>query len=167
MASLVEGDREAFLKVSRLVRGFLVGWRAYDFQDDWPDLIQETAMAAVEGVRKGRVREPEATYNYIRAIAHNHLRRRLIVHLRKSPDAALPIEEVDIPGENPDAEAVATMRLALSKLSEPQSAALIAVHGNGRTYEQAASDTGIPLGSLKRHLREGMAQLRNQFSENL
>ena len=167
MRSLIDGDREAFLKVSRLVRGFLAGWRAYDFQDEWPDLIQETVMAAIEGVRAGRVREPEATYNYIRAIAHNRLRRRLIVHLRKSPDAALPVEELELPGENPDAEAVATMRVALSKLSEQQSAALIAVYGNERTYEQAASDTNIPLGSLKRHLREGLARLREQFSQDL
>ena len=43
----------------------------------------------------------------------------------------------------------------------------LAVYGNERTYEQAASDTGIPLGSLKRHLREGLARLREQFSENL
>ena len=34
MQSLIDGDREAFLKLSRLVRGFLVGWRAYDFQDE-------------------------------------------------------------------------------------------------------------------------------------
>ena len=166
VGSLIDGDREAFLKMSRLVRGFLAGWRAYDFQDEWSDLIQETVMATVEGVRAGRVREPEATYNYIRAIARNRLRRRLIVHLQKSPDAALPVEEIEVPDENPDAEAIATMRVALSKISEPQSAALIAVYGNGRTYDQAASDTGIPLGSLKRHLREGMARLREQFSED-
>ena len=166
MGSLVDGDREAFLKVSRLVRGFLARWRAYDFEDDWPDLIQETVMAAIEGVREGRVRDPEATYSYIRAIARNRLRLRLIVHLRKSPGGAVPIDEMEVPGENPDAEAVAGMRVALSKLSAQQSAALIAVYGNERTYEQAASDTGIPLGSLKRHLREGLARLREQFSEN-
>ncbi len=73
----------------------------------------------------------------------------------------------DLPGQNPDPEVVVAMRLALSKLSEQQSAALLAVYGGGRTYEQAASDTGIPLGSLKRHLREGLARLREQFSENL
>ena len=166
MESLSDGDREAFLKVSRLVRGFLAGWRAYDFRDEWSDLIQVTAMAAIEGVRAGRVREPEATYSYLRAIARNRLRRRLIVHLQKSPDVALPLEEIEVPDENPDAEVIAMMRVALSKIPEPQSEALIAVYGNGRTYDQAARDTGIPLGSLKRHLREGMARLREQFSEN-
>ena len=167
MQSLIDGDREAFVKLSRLVRGFLVGWRAYDFQDEWSDLIQETVMAAVEGARRGRIRDAEATYSYIRAIARNRLSRRLITHLRKSPRAPVPLEELELPGVNPDAEAVATMRLALSKLSEKQAAALMAVYGAERTYEQAASDTGIPLGSLKRHLREGLVRLREQFSEDL
>ncbi len=167
MQSLVDGDREAFVKLSRLVRGFLAGWRAFDFRVEWSDLIQETLMAAIEGVRAGRVRDAEATYSYIRAIARNRLSRRLIDHLRKSPREPLPLEELELPGVNPDVEAVTTMRLALSKLSEKQAAALMAVYGAERTYEQAASDTGIPLGSLKRHLREGLARLREQFSENL
>ncbi len=37
------------------------------------------------------------------------------------------------------------------------------VYGEGRTYEQVAQDTGIPLGSLKRYLGEGLRQLRAQF----
>ena len=44
---LLAGDRVAFLKVSRLVARFLARWRAYDFREEWPDLIQEVVLAVV------------------------------------------------------------------------------------------------------------------------
>ena len=34
----------------------------------------------------------------------------------------------------------------------------------GRTYEEAAEATGIPLGSLKRYLRLGLGQLRLELA---
>jgi len=34
----------------------------------------------------------------------------------------------------------------------------------GQTYPEAAASTGIPLGSLKRHLRDGLAALRTALA---
>ena len=44
---------------------------------------------------------------------------------------------------------------------------MIAVYVEGRTYEEAAQATGIPLGSFKRYLRDGLAQLREELSDLL
>jgi hypothetical protein len=39
------------------------------------------------------------------------------------------------------------------------------VYVEGNTYSEAAAATGIPLGSLKRHLREGLATLRTGLAD--
>jgi len=38
------------------------------------------------------------------------------------------------------------------------------VYLEDQTYEEAVATTGIPLGSLKRYLRLGLAQLRAQLA---
>ena len=54
---------------------------------------------------------------------------------------------------------------AAPALTEKQQKALVAVYVEGKTYNEAARDTGIPLGSLKRYLRDGLAALHAQLSE--
>jgi DNA-directed RNA polymerase specialized sigma24 family protein len=43
----------------------------------------------------------------------------------------------------------------------------MAVYIRGLTYEEAARATGIPLGTLKHYLRDGLAQLRDELSDLL
>ena len=64
-----------------------------------------------------------------------------------------------------DATMTVTVRAALQRLPEKQRLAIHAVYIEGRTYEAAAAVTAIPLGSLKRYLKEGLAELRQYFSE--
>ena len=52
---------------------------------------------------------------------------------------------------------------ALDRLSERERLAVVEVYANGRTYEEAAEVSGIPLGSLKRFLRSGLAALRREL----
>ena len=66
MDRLVRGESAAFLEVSRLITGFLVQWRAYDFRDEWDDLIQEVVLAAIEATRARRLRKPGAIVAYLR-----------------------------------------------------------------------------------------------------
>ena len=59
------------------------------------------------------------------------------------------------------------LRLALTRaveaLPERERLAVIEIHVRGRTYDEASEATGIPLGSLKRALRTGLARLREQL----
>ena len=57
---LLAGDRVAFLEVNRLVTGFLVQLRAYDFREEWDDLRQEVLLSVVANARAGRLRDPKA-----------------------------------------------------------------------------------------------------------
>ncbi len=164
----MEGDELAFLKLSRLVTSFLRRWRAYDFEDEWPDLVQEVLQALIEAVRERRLKDRRAVVGYVRQVAHHkfvdHLRRRIGNRqgINSSPDGAN--------GAGPEAassleDIVVDVRLALERLPERRRKVVFAVYGMGQTYQQVCDETGIPLGTLKDTLRDGMAELRRLFGE--
>jgi RNA polymerase sigma factor (sigma-70 family) len=163
---LLAGDRTAFLKVSRLIGSFLVRWRAHDFRGEWPDLVQEVLLAAVDGLRKGKVHDPEALVGYVAAIARHKLADRLrALRPREAADTRSPGTSVpDGDPSCPPLERVVEVRLLLSKLPEPHRTLIVGVYGEGRTYEAVARETGIPLGTVKRYLRDGLAALRREFA---
>ena len=166
-----EGDRLAFLELSRLVTGFLASWRAFDFRDDWDDFVQEVIVAAVEGLREGRIEKPEAMVGYVRTTARfkftDRLRRRereFDGDIDEDRMAGGPIG-VGSMGPNPrkQIDVSVDVRQALAKLPERTREAVVAVYVMGMTYDEAAEGTGIPLGSLKRFLRQGLASLAPQL----
>jgi RNA polymerase sigma-70 factor (ECF subfamily) len=162
---LLDGDRTALLRLTRLINSFLTRWNAYDFRDEWDDLIQEVLLAAGTAVRDGKLRERGAAFGYLRTTARFKFVDRLKRHLRLAEDETLPWEEVVESGFEPRVEAqepgeARDVRTALEALPEKQRDAVFAVHVRGQTYDEAAASTGIPLGSLKRHLRDGLSALR-------
>jgi RNA polymerase sigma factor (sigma-70 family) len=168
---LLDGDRLAFVKWSRLVTGWLAGWRAYDFRDEWDDLVQEILAAAIDSAHKGRIRDREATFSYVRKIAHNKFCRRLTHHIDRCEDGTVPWEEVsegvdfeNFPGV--DSNLALEMRRALEQLPPPKGQLVLAVYGHKRTVEQAAEDTGVPLGTVKRYLRQALTQLRGNLGDD-
>ena len=67
---LAAGDQLAFLKLSRLVTGFLAQLRAYDFRDEWPDLIQEVMLALITASRDGKIRDHRVFPAFVRIRPH-------------------------------------------------------------------------------------------------
>jgi RNA polymerase sigma-70 factor (ECF subfamily) len=169
---MLAGDRAAQLRLARLVTGFLAHWGAYDFRPDWPDLVQDVLLAVIRAAREGRVRKPEALVGYVRSIAHHKLMDRLRAHVRHAEDESTPLEsKARALGSGQacpaDQDVVIDVRRALERLPERKRRVIFAVYGEGKTYEQVAEETRIPLGSLKRYLREGMAALRREFAVEL
>jgi RNA polymerase sigma-70 factor (ECF subfamily) len=165
---LLEGDELACLKLSRLVTGFLASWRAYDFRDDWQDLVQEVLIAVITGAREGRIRDPRAVVGYVRTIAHHKFLDRLKKHLGHREDQTLEWEQAtergeELPSEDARDDLVVGIRLSLEKLPERKRQIVYGVYGEGKTYEQVAEETGTPLGTVKRYLREGLAELRREY----
>jgi RNA polymerase sigma-70 factor (ECF subfamily) len=166
---LLGGDRLALAQLTRLVNSFLARWNAYDFRDEWDDLIQEVLVAAATALREGRIRERDAVIGFLRSTARHKFVDRLKAHLRLAEDAQLawqelldgPLEPAD---DAPSPELRRDLREALARLPEHERRAVAAVHVEGRTYEEAAARTGIPLGSLKRYLRDGLARLRAELA---
>ena len=165
------GDSLALARVTRLVNGFLAGWNAYDFRSDWDDLLQEVIIAAALALREGRIRDRRAVIGYLRSTARFKFVDRLRVHLRAKEDQTLPWEDVVGSDELATAEEAAPeglshdLRNALERLPEKQQVAVLGVYLHGKTYNAVSEESGIPLGSLKRYLREGLAQLRSDLSD--
>jgi RNA polymerase sigma factor (sigma-70 family) len=163
------GSRLAALKIAQLVTSLLAHWRAYDFRDEWDDLVQEVLLGVALGARAGRIRTRAATLGYIRQIARNKFMDRLRRQLGSHQAAALAWEDAVEEGQDlllgspAPADVVADVRHALDNLAEKKRKVVYAVYGEKRTYEQVAADTGIPLGTVKRYLREALGELRAQY----
>ena len=173
LEALQEGDSLALAKLTRLVNSFLARWNAYDFRSDWDDLLQEVIIASAVALREGRIRDRRAVVGYLRSTARFKFVDRLRVHMRTKEDQTLPWEDVVGSDELSTANTMAPeglsqdVRGALERLSENRRVAVLAVYLEGKTYSAVAEETGIPLGSLKRYLREGIAQLREELGDFL
>ena len=164
---LSRGDRVAFLEVSRLITGFLAGWRAYDFRDEWDDLVQEVILAAVEAHRSRKLRKKGAAVGYLRTTARykfvDWLRRRKLEPLDPADGDERPT--LEWPPPDTDSDTGFQIWDRVRALPEKQKQAVMLVYVEGRTYDEAAERSGIPLGSLKRYLREGVAALRESLAD--
>lgn len=165
---LLDGDRLAFLEVNRLVTALLGRMRAYDFRDEWDDLRQEVLAALVQNARRGRLRDPRAFVGYVRIITRNKFVDRLKSELRRRERDALPWDEETArafgAGAGPDPGA-AELWAEVERLPVETRALVEGVYREGKTYEEMSRDSGVPLGTLKRRLREGLSALRARLEE--
>jgi RNA polymerase sigma-70 factor (ECF subfamily) len=165
---LLDGDRLAFLQVNRLVTGCLTQLRAYDFREEWDDLRQEVVLAVIANARAGRLRDPQAFVGYVRIITRNKVMDRLKQRLQHRERETLAWDDatsgvVAPPAPEGDVDQVA-LRAALAELSADERRVIEGVYAHGRTYEEVSAETGIPLGTMKRRLREGLALLRRRLA---
>ena len=168
---LEAGDRTAFLRFQRLVTGFLLELRAFDFEDEWDDLRQEVLAAVIANARAGRLRDPQAFAGYVRIITRNKFFDRLKRRLRAEGEAlAWEEETARAPSAAPAApgpEALRDLREALAALPEEERRCVTGVYVEGLSYEEMSERAGLPLGTLKRRLREGLAALRVRLGEGI
>jgi RNA polymerase sigma-70 factor (ECF subfamily) len=167
---LVRGDRLACLELNRLVTAILRQLRAYDFRDEWDDLRQEVAMAVIANARKGRLRDPQAFVGYVRIITRNKFVDRLKSQLRRREHEVFPWDEetaralVERAAAPDDTEA-RELWAEVARLPEEERGLVLGVYREGRTYEEMAERSGVPLGTLKRRLRTALASLRRRLVE--
>ena len=167
---LAAGDRLAFAKVNRLISGFLVQLRAYEFRDEWDDLRQEVVMALIANARAGRLRDPEAFLGYARIVTRNKVVDRVKGARRRHERATVPWDEdaARIAGAvaDPSAAAAREVWAAVRDLPTEQQHVLDGVYRQGKTYEAVSAETGIPLGTMKRRLRDALMALRRRFADD-
>lgn len=167
---LAAGNSLAFLKVSRRVTGYLAGWRAYDFKDDWSDVVQEVAIALIEVVRSDTLRDRSAVLGYIKMATRNKFIDRIRRQKRQKENQLLPWEEecqgIDEPGQPPElsTESLIDLEHALEQLPERERDVVWNAYAVGMTYREVSDVTGIPLGTVKRLLRDALRKLRGELS---
>lgn len=162
---LLAGDRLAFLEINRLITGFLSQLRAYDFQEEWDDLRQEVLMSVVANARAGRLRDPKAFVGYVRVITRNKFVDRLKQRLRHHEKERLPWDDASREAAaEPGAWRHEEVWSVVRELPEEQRRVIEGVYLEGKTYQEVSDDTGIPLGTMKRRLRDGLRALRERFT---
>ncbi len=173
---LLAGDRLAFLELSRLVSSVLASLRAYDFRDEWDDLRQEVLMAVVVNARRGRLRDPQAFVGYVRIITRNKFVDRLKRQLRRREREVLAWDEetagafaasVASSAAAAAADVAEDIWSEVGRLPEQERRLVLGVYGEGKTYQEMSDESGIPLGTLKRRLRQALAQLRERLEAGL
>ena len=161
---LLAGDRLAFLEINRLITGFLTRLRAYDFREEWEDLRQEVMMSVVANARAGRLRDPKAFVGYVRIITRNKFVDRLKERLRHHEKDHLPWDDASKEAAvRPPQGGHDELWSAVRDLPEEQRRVIEGVYLEGRTYQEVSETTGIPLGTMKRRLRDGLRALRQRF----
>src|SRR5262245_21167819 len=160
MEALLHGTPDtkpvAFAKLNRLVSGFLVNMRAFDYREEWEDLRQIVLMKLVQSFSQGKLREPKAFVEYARIVTRHEFYDFLRAHQDMEVTSDLP----DLGDtESRDQTTTLSVRSALQSLPDKQQQVVQAVYVEGRTYEEAALLTAIPLGSLKRYLQQALTQL--------
>jgi RNA polymerase sigma-70 factor (ECF subfamily) len=166
---LLAGNRLAFLKLNRLITGILCQLRAYDFRDEWDDLRQEVLLSVVNNARAGRLRDPKAFVGYVRIITRNKFVDRLKSRLRHKEGETLSWDEetaraaaLQMEAEGRD-EGAREVWVAVRGLPEEARKLIEGIYREGKTYQEMSAETGIPLGTMKRRLREGLSLLRQRF----
>lgn len=171
LARLLEGDRLAFAELNRLVTRLLVAQKVYDLREEWDDLRQEVVLAVVKAARSSRPPEPDALVAFVRSITRNKVADRLGERYRRHEAQVTSLEDVQdaildpaTPGPE-DAARAAVLWGAVAELPPEEQAAVRGVYGTGKTYEAVATEIGLPLGTMKRRLRDALATLRRRFDE--
>lgn len=100
-------------------------------------------------------------------------RRRAVDRVRSSQasrereqrwPATMP--DVDVTAQQAeDVLEAAELRQALDKVGEPQRSTLLAAYVGGLTHAQIAERTGVPLGTVKSRIRDGVARLRRYMTQ--
>ena len=167
---LLAGDRLAFAQINRLVSGFLAQLRAYDFRDEWDDLRQEVVLSLVANARAGRLRDPEAFLGYVRIITRNKVVDRLKGARRRRERATVAWDEetASTIGATADPSTAAAREVwaAVRDLPDEQQDVLDGIYRQGKTYQAVSAATGIPLGTMKRRLRDALLALRRRFADD-
>lgn len=169
LRGLGQSDPLAIAKVSKLVTGALTRLGAYDLREGWDDVRQEVLISLMRSVREGKLRETNAFVGYVISVTRNRMHDWLRRNRSNDPERR-GRETVEAVAESlhPETNRVAPDMLvdlerALDALPEKQRLVLHAVYLEGRSYEEASAELGMPLGTLKRMQTEGLRALRSKL----
>ena len=167
LTAVQAGDRVALVKLTNLVTGFLARYRAFEVRESWDDLIQEVLVALVRSAQRGALRDGRAFVSYVGSITRNKLadhrdrmRRPGGPDLEGDPETAHALAEL---GEGRHTDVYVELQRGLDRLSEKLRQVVGAVYMRGLSYEEAARELGIPLGTLKRLQVRALRELRGSM----
>lgn len=162
-AAFVSGDaaalRDAYERWSPLV--FRLALRTLDSRQDAEDVIQAVFIAAWTG-RAGFDPERGALGAWIVGIARHRILDAVDARIRATRAHSALTDLLRTHGpDDPDALSKRAMiDEELSRLGEDQRRTIELAYFTGLSHSQIADELDIPLGTVKSHIRRGIAQMR-------
>jgi RNA polymerase sigma-70 factor, ECF subfamily len=164
--ALATADQRAFSELIRRHQGRLRGWLQQLTRDATlaDELAQVTVIRAWE--RLGSFSGQGSFSGWIMRIAYHvlvderrsHKRRQ---RLRESLEAQPP--DVEPSAGHQRANELPDLPHLLAVLSEDERVTMILCHAFGCSHAEASEVSGIPLGTVKSHLRRGGEKIRKRF----
>lgn len=164
-----EGSPEAFEELVRKHQRYVynLALSVVGNRDDAFDVAQETFIRAWRGLAdfRGDARFSTWLYRIAYRVSLTAVGRRRDLHLDDLPEFACTSAESD-PEEAAARELdQVILRKALLGLSPPYRTALVLYHLEGLSYEEIASITGVPIGTVRTHLHRGREILRREVEK--
>jgi RNA polymerase sigma-70 factor, ECF subfamily len=165
LAALARGDRVAYVRVSGLVMGLLARLRLSDLQPHWDDIAQEVLVQVIHSVRTGAIRDTDRFVGYCATLTRREGFRwlRRLSEQRDRTSRMQPEDVHAVSGRSDDPDVRVQLARALDDLPEKQRKVMDAIYLCGYTYEEAARELGMPLGTLKRAQTEALRDLREKL----
>lgn len=166
-ARFLRGESDAVGIVSRWVAIVLTDLRFWNLRSEWLDLHQETLSRVLQSLRRGRFEAARDFQSYVQAVARHtiwHAGRR---HRReRGPEGLAERLPTAAAGTASEAALLRTLmaRKTLSLLSADCRNLIDAYFFQGLGYEEIASSSGVPLGTVKSRLFRCLEAARRKLS---
>ena len=161
LRALETGDPAALGEFARLVTTQLRALRAYDFRDDWDDLIQDVIWVVVTEARAGKIADLNAIPGFVKTVTWRKF-RDLVSASNRYVD-----EE---PGEGsrgpawpkspPTAPQRATIQQALDRLPEIERRIVVLLKVEQHSLHETARLMDLKVGTVRNHLARAVSRLR-------
>ncbi len=158
------GDRDAFAELVRRreawIRALML--RCCNNHALAEDLAQQAFVQAWQTI--GQLRQASRFGPWLKRLAVN----TWLQHVRKNDPLREASDETDT-GEAKEDSAGISMDLdrALATLKEPVRLCIVLSYHEGMTHDEIADFTGLPVGTVKSHIRRGTQRLQEELKEYL
>jgi RNA polymerase sigma factor (sigma-70 family) len=169
--ALASGDHDALAEIYRRWGSLVLTMclRALENRADAEDVTQQVFVSAWRS--RDRIRPSDtALPAWLVGIARHRIADRLAARGREARRvyAVASTSAADPPPREPTSDQVTTRMLLaeeLRGLGEPRRTIMALAFYEDRTHEQIADRLGMPLGTVKSHVRRGLLQLRARLKE--
>lgn len=107
------------------------------------------------------LREPGAFAGWLKRLAVNSW----LQHARKNDALADAEELVHEDAATPPSGLAIDLQAALAALPPPMRVCIVLTYHEGHSHSEIANLTGLPLGTVKSHIKRGSAELQARLSE--